>query len=108
MQDIGILVKAPKQECEDRKCPFHGSLPVRKRTFVGTVVNDAMNNTVVIRRDYHHYVAKYLRYDRRHSHIAAHSPPCMEAKRGDKVRVAECRPLSKTVSFVVVEKLEKD
>jgi small subunit ribosomal protein S17 len=108
MQDIGIPVKAPKQECADKKCPFHGSLPVRKRTFVGTVVSDAMNNTVVIRRDYHHYVAKYLRYDRRHSHISAHSPPCMEAERGDKVMVAECRPLSKTVSFVVVEKLEKD
>lgn len=24
---------------------------------------------------------------------------------GDKVRIAECRPLSKTVSFVTVEKL---
>jgi len=27
-------------------------------------------------------------------------------KEGDKVRIAECRPLSKTVSFVVVEKEE--
>jgi len=28
-------------------------------------------------------------------------------KRGDTVRIAECRPISKTVSFVVVEKLEE-
>ncbi|MEM1737250.1 MAG: 30S ribosomal protein S17, partial [Nitrososphaerota archaeon] len=25
---------------------------------------------------------------------------------GDRVRIAECRPLSKTVHFVVIEKLE--
>jgi ribosomal protein S17 len=28
-------------------------------------------------------------------------------KEGDRVKIAECRPLSKTVSFVVVEKLEE-
>ncbi|TAL57864.1 MAG: 30S ribosomal protein S17, partial [Nanoarchaeota archaeon] len=27
------------------------------------------------------------------------------AKEGDKVRVTECRPLSKTKNFVIVEKL---
>jgi ribosomal protein S17 len=27
-------------------------------------------------------------------------------KDGDHVKIAECRPVSKTVSFVVVEKLE--
>jgi ribosomal protein S17 len=27
-------------------------------------------------------------------------------KEGERVRIAECRPLSKTVSFVVAEKLE--
>ncbi|MCK4243589.1 30S ribosomal protein S17 [Candidatus Bathyarchaeota archaeon] len=96
------------QECKDSKCPFHGSLSIRKRVFVGTVVSDKMKNSVVVRRDYHHYEKKFLRYDRRHSHIAAHNPSCIEAKRGDVVKIAECRPLSKTISFVVIEKLQED
>ena len=29
-------------------------------------------------------------------------------KEGDRVRIAECRPISKTVSFVVVEKLGEE
>ena len=40
------------------------------------------------------------------SRITAHNPPCLDAQRGDKVKIAECRPLSKTKNFVVVEKGE--
>ena len=105
MRDIGIPVKAPKQNCQDVKCPFHGSLPVRERTYVGAVVSESPNNTVIIRMDYHHYVPKFLRYSRRHSHIAAHNPPCINAERGETVKIAECRPLSKSVSFVVIERM---
>ena len=28
---------------------------------------------------------------------------CIDVKEGDEVKIAECRPLSKTVSFVVIE-----
>ncbi len=52
-----------------------------------------------------HFVPKYERYEKRTSSYAAHCPPCIEAKLGDKVRIAECRPLSKTISFVTIEKL---
>ncbi|MBN1455027.1 MAG: 30S ribosomal protein S17, partial [Methanomicrobia archaeon] len=41
---------------------------------------------------------------KRQSKIHAHNPPCINAKVGDIVKIAECRPLSKTKSFVVVEK----
>jgi len=107
MRNIGIAVEAPKRECEDPLCPFHGTLPVRGRVLEGVVINDHMKGAIVIRRDYHHYVSKYLRYERRHSHISAHNPPCIDAKAGDRVKIAECRPLSKSVSFVVVEKIEE-
>jgi small subunit ribosomal protein S17 len=63
-----------------------------------------MDKTVVVRRDYLQYVPKYKRYERRHGHVSAHSPSCLEVKQGDHVKIAECRPLSKTVSFVVIEK----
>jgi small subunit ribosomal protein S17 len=73
----------------------------------GIVVSDEMEKTVIVRRDYLQYVPKYRRYERRRSNIPAHNPPCLEIKEGDKVKLAECRPISKTVSFVVIEKLEE-
>ncbi len=108
MSEIGIDVKSPQKECDDPFCPFHGNLSVRGRILAGTVTNAAMTKTVVVRRDYNRYVPKFLRYERRHSHVMAHSPPCIEAAVGDNVRLMECRPLSKAVSFVVVEKINKE
>ena len=100
-------VKQPQKNCDDPHCPFHGSLSVRGRVLEGVVVGDRMKGTVVVRRDYHHYVPKYMRYERRHSRIMAHNPPCIEAQVDDEVRIIECRPLSKSVSFVVIEKMEE-
>lgn len=102
-----IALKKPKKTCEDRNCPFHGQLSVRGRAFEGIVASAKMDKTVVVESDSIHYVPKFKRYERRHSRISAHNPPCLGAKQGDSVRIAECRPISKTVSFVVVEKLEE-
>ena len=106
MSNIGIPVKQPQRSCEDLYCPFHGKLSVRGRLLEGVVVSDHMEGTVIVRRDYHHYVPKYLRYERRHSRIMAHNPPCIAAQVDDKVKIMECRPISKAVSFVVIEKTE--
>lgn len=97
----------PARVCDDKKCPFHGTLRVRGRTLEGIVVSDKMEKTVIVRRDYLKYVPKFKRYERRRSRIPAHNPPCIDAREGDRVRIAECRPISKTVSFVVVEILER-
>jgi len=51
-----------------------------------------------------HYIPKYERYEKRTSKYKAHLPPCIEVKEGDEVVIMECRPLSKTKSFVVVER----
>lgn len=107
MKNIGIPVTPPKTECQDKLCPFHGSLPVRIKTIEGKIVSAKMKHTVVVQRDYVHYIKKYMRYERKRSRISAHNPPCINAKEGDTVRIAECRPLSKTVSFVVIDKLSK-
>ena len=101
-----LSLKKPKKTCADPNCPFHGSLSVRGRALDGLVISAKMDKTAVIRRDYLHYMPKIKRYERRHSHVSAHSPPCLNVKEGDKVKIVECRPVSKTVSFVVVEKLE--
>jgi small subunit ribosomal protein S17 len=106
MSNIGVPVKQPPRSCDDAHCPFHGTLPVRGRILDGIVVSTHMRGTIVVRRDYHHYVPKYSRYERRHRRIMAHNPPCIEVQVHDTVRIMECRPLSKSVTFVVIEKVE--
>jgi len=103
---MSLSFKKPKKTCEDRNCPFHGSLSVRGRVLDGVIVSAKMDKTVVVERKYLQFSSKFVRYERRHSHIPSHNPPCLDVKEGERVRIAECRPLSKTVSFVVVEKLE--
>ena len=103
---MSLYFKKPKKSCEDRNCPFHGALSIRGRVLDGVVISSKMDKTVVVQREYLQFSPKFVRYERRHSHIPSHNPPCLDVKEGQKVKIAECRPLSKTVSFVVVEKLE--
>jgi small subunit ribosomal protein S17 len=104
-RNIGIEAKPPSGSCAEPNCPWHGTLSIRGRQFVGKVVKVKAPRTAIIEWEYPHYLTKYERYERRHSHIAVHSPLCIGTKVGDKVRIAECRPVSKTKAFVVVERL---
>ena len=104
-RDIGLNIKAPEEVCEDNNCPFHGSLPVRGQVISGIVDSIKMQNSILVNKEFMHYVPKYERYEKRSSKITAHCPPCIKVNVGDQVRIAECRPLSKTVSFVTVEKI---
>lgn len=104
---VSLAAKKPKRTCDDVNCPFHGVLALRGHSLEGIVISNKMENTIIVRRDYLNYVPKFKRYERRRSNVAAHNPPCLEIKVGDKVRLAECRPISKTVAFVVIEKLEE-
>lgn len=97
-------MKAPEKSCSDKNCPFHGHLKVRGQIIEGIVVSDGMQNSVVVQKDYLRYIKKYERYEKRRSRILAHNPPCISAKRGDRVKIMECRPISKAKSFVVIEK----
>ena len=107
-KNIGVIVKnLPTEECNDPYCPYHGHLSVRGRVFEGIVKSDKMRRTVVVERTHMWYSKKYRRYETRTSKMAAHNPPCINAKIGDKVKIAECRPISKMVSFVIIEKVEE-
>jgi len=83
-------------------------LKIRGRTFVGTVISSKMQKTVTVEWERRHYLKKYERYEKRRSKIKAHNPPLINAKEGDVVKIMECRPLSKTKNFVVVEILGKE
>ena len=104
VRNIGLEgIEAPKKTCEDKQCPWDGSLPVRGRIIEGTVVSTKMNRAVIVRRDFLHLVKKYNRYERRNGLITARLPDCIDVKEGDIVTTVECRPLSKSISFVVVQ-----
>ena len=107
-RNIGVAVKPPSKECQDNHCPFHGVLGVRGRLFTGNVVSNKAKNMIVVENEYLHLIKKYKRYERSRSKIHAYLPACIDIKEGDTVRVAECRPISKTVSFVVIGVSGKD
>jgi small subunit ribosomal protein S17 len=104
-KDIGLDVRGPKESCDDRHCPFHGRLPVRGQVLEGTVVSLSMEKTAVVERTLLHFVPKYERYEKRRRRYLAHNPPCLKVPLGHRVRIAETRPLSKLVSFCIVEDL---
>ena len=91
--------------CNDIKCAFHGKLSARGRQFIGTVVSTKMKKTAIIEFKRLHFLKKYERYEKRRTKLKVHNPECISAKDGDVVKVIECRPLSKTKNFVIIQKL---
>ncbi|KAK3666965.1 40S ribosomal protein S11-B [Elasticomyces elasticus] len=114
-KDIGLGFRTPKNAIEgnyiggfaDKKCPFTGLVSIRGRILSGSVISTKMHRTVVIRREYLHFVPKYARYERRHKNLSAHVSPAFRVEEGDQVTVGQCRPLSKTVRFNVIRVMPK-
>ncbi len=83
-------------------------LSLRGRSFVVKVVSSRLPKTATVEREYRHYLPKYERYTQRRKKLCVHNPPEINAKEGDRVRIVECRPISKTKRFVIVEKLNHE
>ncbi|MEF1256082.1 MULTISPECIES: 30S ribosomal protein S17 [unclassified Vibrio] len=77
-----------------------------KRTQQGRVVSDKMDKSIVvaIERMVKHPI--YGKFVKRTTKVHAHDEN-NECGLGDKVEIAECRPLSKTKSWTLVKVLEK-
>lgn len=110
MRDIGVDVNRPTGEWDgDENCPFHGSLRLRGQILEGTIARVGMQKTVVIERHNVRRMQKYQRYEKRTSRVSAHLPSCIgDVDIGYRVKVMECKPLSKTVSFCVIEASKGD
>ncbi len=104
--DIGIDVKLPTKTCDDQFCPFHGTLSVRGQILDGIVVSDKMQNSAVVRREYQRKIEKYERFEKRSGKYMVHNPPCLGVTTGDHVKIMECRPLSKNISYVIIENID--
>ncbi|XP_018019615.1 40S ribosomal protein S11 [Hyalella azteca] len=108
VRNVGLGFKTPREAMEgsyiDKKCPFTGNVSIRGRILTGVIIKMKMTRTVVIRRDYLHFVKKYNRFEKRHRNMSVHlSPAFRDVVVGDIVTVGECRPLSKTVRFNVLK-----
>ena len=104
-RNIGFPVgKQKKKPAEnENNNPFNGSLAVRGKLFEGTVINAKAKRTVVIQKESPIYFKKFKRFGRSKNKIHAHVPSNLNVQKGDHVIAAECRPISKSVSFVIVE-----
>jgi small subunit ribosomal protein S17 len=102
-RNVGVDVKPPDKTCDDPNCCWHGTLSIRGKILEGVVVSARAAKTAIVERRYLHFIPKYERYERRKSRIAVHNPECVAAREGDKVWIAECRPLSKTKHFVILQ-----
>ena len=85
-----------------RRINYNLKAPVLTAFIRGVVISTKMKNTIVIRRDYLHYIKKYNRFEKRHKTVTAHCSPAFRLRVGDVVTVGQCRPLSKTVRFNVI------
>ena len=108
MKNIGIKIQKITKSCTDKKCPFHGTLKVRGRILKGTIVGKDVHKSGTLEFTRRFYVPKYERYEKRKTRIRVHNPSCIDAQKGDFVKVGECRKLSKSKSFVIIEKLGRD
>jgi small subunit ribosomal protein S17 len=79
--------------------------PVRKE-FVGVVLSDKMDKSIVVRIDKSRIHPRYRKVMRLSKKLHAHDER-NDAKAGDKVRVVACRPMSKTKTWRLVEVVER-
>ena len=73
---------------------------------VGDVVSDRMNKTIVVRVKRRFQHPRFKKVVTAYSKFYAHDEK-NEAKVGDRVRIQETRPLSKTKSWRLVEIVER-
>jgi len=104
-KNIGLPVNEPNKEAVENESnnPFNGSLTIRGKLFEGVVINSKAKGTAVIQKESPVYFKKFKRFGRSKNTIHAHIPSNLNVQKGDYVVAAECRPISKSVSFVIVE-----
>ncbi len=95
------------ENCGDPKCFIHGNVKVRGQVLIGTVVSTKAKKTAIVERPRLIYLTKYKRYAKTRSRYAAHNPSCINAQVGDKVKIGECRKLSRTKTWTVTEIVKK-
>ena len=97
-----------KTKCGDKKCNFHGGLKTHGKIFEGKVIRK-FQKRITIEFERMIYVRKYERYTKTKTKIHVRLPDCMRENIniGDLVKVQACRPLSKIIHFIFIEKINE-
>ena len=77
-----------------------------KKEFIGLVKSNKMEKTIVVTIETLTLHPLYKKYIKRAKKVKAHDEK-NEAKIGDRVRVIECRPISKEKCWKLVEIIER-
>ena len=91
---------------EDTGAGTAGHAKSGKKEFIGIVKSDKMDKTIVVSVETMALHSLYKKYVIRKKKVKAHDE-LNDAKIGDKVRVMECRPISKEKCWKLVEILER-
>lgn len=78
-----------------------------KKERVGEVISNKMTKTIVVRVERRFPHPQYKKVITQYNKFYAHDEKS-EAKVGDRVRIQECRPLSKTKRWRLVEVVERN
>ena len=94
-------------KCSDKKCSIHGQLSIRGHYFKG-VVKKIVGQRIIIELQHLVYLKKYERFAKSSKKLHAYLSKCLikEINVGDIVKIGECRPISKMIHFVVIEKIK--
>ena len=76
-----------------------------RRVLIGTVVSNKMEKSVTVQVDRRVKHPLYKKFMTRSKKIAAHDETNL-LEIGDQVRIRECRPISKSKRFEVIEKVD--
>ena len=76
-----------------------------RRVLIGTVVSNKMEKSVTVQVDRRVKHPLYKKFMTKSKKIAAHDET-NTLEIGDQVRIRECRPISKSKRFEVIEKVE--
>ncbi len=77
-----------------------------RQVIQGIVSSDKMNKTITVTIEHMFKHPKYKKYIRRHSKVTAHDED-NTAQIGDSVEIMECRPLSKTKRWRLINVLTR-
>tara|TARA_Y100000034_G_C6851085_1_gene386140 strand:+ start:1151 stop:1423 length:273 start_codon:yes stop_codon:yes gene_type:complete len=79
----------------------------RGRILIGKIIKKDISKTATVQIEHTHFIKKYERQEKRRSKIRVHNPENINANIGDKVRIQETRPISKTKHFMIIEIIKK-
>ncbi|KAK1152105.1 40S ribosomal protein S11 [Acipenser oxyrinchus oxyrinchus] len=84
-RSVGLGFKTPREKASQIHCDTaNQSSPVLTLSLLfflsGVVTKMKMQRTIVIRRDYLHYIRKYNRFEKRHKNMSVHLSPASQVR----------------------------